>query len=184
MNKPTEKQQQKIAAILSDLNSNVTPKVKTALDSLQVHGNYTIIEPLFQFIQHHPNTETAALVIEFLSNLKDSESKIMVMDCLARTEFKPIQQIILSTIWNSPLDYSEFIHDFVKLAVENDFMITLECLTVIENLDGPFDEQHIFEAQLSLKNYHEGVYEKTDQKNQLISEIALLIKDFDNNTID
>lgn len=179
-----KKQNKKIELLLADLRTEVAGKVKTALDGLQLEGNYTIIEPLFTFIANAKNDEAKNLVIEFLCNLKDSKSKLMVMDCLEQARFSTIQNTILNTIWNSPLDYSEYIHDFVKLAVANEFMTTLECLTIIENLDGPFEEQHLYEAQLALKDYHDGKYIKSKEKDEFISEIALLIKDFDNNTVD
>ena len=90
------------------------------------------------------------------------------------------QQVkLLSTIWNSPLDYSSYLAEFVSLAVKGDFMVTLECLTIIENLEGPFIESSILESQLLLKDYHEGLYQKDQQKDHLISEIALLLKDMD-----
>lgn len=174
----------KLVLILNDLKSNKPEKVTTALDSLQVYGDYTIIEPLFQFILETDNLESKSLVIEFLCNLKDSKSMLMVMDSLHQPKFKSIQIEILTTIWNSPLDYSEYLADFVKLAVENDYLIALECLTVIENLDGPFEESAILESQLYLKDYNDGKHSKSKEKDQFMSEIALLLKDFDRDTLD
>jgi hypothetical protein len=101
------------------------------------------------------------------------------MDCLNQSRFGKIRREILTSIWNSPLDYSSYLQDFVKIAVEHDYLDTLECLTVIENLDGPFEEKSIFESTLYLKDYHEGKYPKSREKDQLMSELALLIKDFE-----
>ena len=56
-------------------------------------------------------------------------------------------------------------------------METLECLTIIENMEGPFMEEDILESQLHLKRYLEGEGQQDKQKAQLLSEIALLIKD-------
>ena len=104
---------------------------------------------------------------------------LMVMDCLQQSRFVPIRKEILTTIWNSPLDYSLYLQDFVKIAVENDYLTTLECLTVIENFDGPFEEKSLLESLLYLKDYHEEKYPRSKEKDQLMSEIALLIKDFE-----
>ena len=94
-----------------------------------------------------------------------------------------IRQILLSTIWNSRLDYSLYLAEFVEMAVEGDYLEALECLTIIENLEGTFEESDILEAQLHLKEYLElGV--KDDQKAILISEIALLIKNFNEELAD
>ena len=46
---------------------------------------------------------------------------------------------ILST-WNLAY-YSTHVADFVKAAVGGNFMVALECLTILENLEGPFEEE-------------------------------------------
>jgi hypothetical protein len=175
------KTNKKLTQLLSELHSENPAKVTSALDSLQVYGNKTLIKPLFEFVSVSKNTQSKNEVIEFLSSLKDSPSKLEVMKILNDANFKSIQNQVLSTIWNSPLDYSEFLSDFVKIAVENDYLTSLECLTVIENLDGPFEEQVILESQIHLKEYLEGNFEKSKEKDVFISEIAILIKDFDRN---
>lgn len=169
----------KLNLILTDLKVGSPAKTAQALDALQVYGDYTIIEPLFQFLLESSDEASKEQVLEFLCNLKDSKSMLMVMDCLNQSRFRPIRKEILTTIWNSPLDYSMYLQDFVKLAVENDYLDTLECLTVIENLDGPFEERSLLESLLYLKDYHEGKYPKSKEKDQLMSEIALLVKDFE-----
>jgi uncharacterized Zn finger protein len=173
------KNTKKITQLFQDLYSENAAKVTSALDALQVYGNHTIIKPLFEFVQKTNNDHSRKEVIEFLSNLKDTPSKAEVMKNVHDKNFKSIQNIILSTIWNSPLDYSEFLNDFVLLAVKNDYLTSLECLTIIENLEGPFEEQAILESQLHLKDYLDGKYEKSSEKDNMISEIAILIKDFD-----
>lgn len=59
----------------------------------------------------------------------------------------------------------------------------MNILTIIENLEGPFEESDILEAQLHLKEYLE-LGAKDDQKAILISEIALLIKNFNEELAD
>lgn len=182
--KSTKIQSKKIQQLLQDLNSGNLSKVTASLDALQVHGDWTVIKPLFEFIRDSENLQAVSEVIEFLSNLKDSKSKAAVMACLQDPELQNCRKEILTSIWNSPLDYSEHLHEFVRIGVEFDFLDTLESLTVIENLDGPFAEQDILESQLLLRDYHEGKYPKSTEKDRLISEIAILLKDFDQNQQD
>lgn len=181
--KTTNKQRKlKIAKLLEDISSGIHTKVTTALDALQVYGDDSIIEPLIQALDKQKEERSAAEIIEFLSSLKSSTAPEKVMECLENPAYAHQRNNILSTIWNSPLDYSDYLADFVALAVKNDFMVTLECLTILENLEGPFEEDAVMESQLLLKEYHEGKHQKDGQKDQLISEIALLIKDMDRMT--
>ncbi|TNE55757.1 MAG: hypothetical protein EP338_02995 [Bacteroidetes bacterium] len=117
-------------------------------------------------------------VLEFLSSLKNSDSKKVVIACLRDRKYEDCRQQILSSIWNSPLDYSEYLSDFVRAAVSYDYMDSLESLTIIENLDGPFEEKEVLESQLLLRDYHEGKFSKSREKDQLVSEVALFIKSF------
>jgi hypothetical protein len=168
----------KIAKLLADVQSGVPAKVKTALDALQVSGKDSIIEPLIRSISLQTDEECIQEIIEFLSSLKSTTASKEVMACLNNPELAEFKIQILSTIWNSPLDYSEYLTEFVNLAVTGDFLTTLECLTILENLNGPFEEADILESQLLLKAYYEGIA-RDAQKDPLMDEIALLIKDID-----
>ena len=167
----------KIAKLLKDVESGVPEKVKTALDALQVSGKDLIVEPLIRAIKLQTDEESIAEIVEFLCSLKSTSASKEVMSCLKNPELADLRIQILSTIWNSPLDYSEYLAEFVTLAVKGDFLVTLECLTILENLNGPFEEADILESQLLLKSYYEGSRE--EQKDPLMDEIALLVKDFD-----
>lgn len=183
--KSTNKQKKlKIAKLMEDIATGVPSKVTTALDALQVYGDDSIIEPLVHAIDLQKDEKSIAEIVEFLSSLKSSTAVSKVMELVNDPALAHQQVRILSTIWNSPLDYSRYLAEFIALAVRKDFMVALECLTILENLDGPFEESAILESQLLLKDYHEGAYPKDPQKDHLISEIALLLKDMDRQTDD
>jgi hypothetical protein len=57
-------------------------------------------------------------------------------------------------------------------------MEALECLTILENLEGPFEEHHLLEAQLHLREYAQSdrAHEE-DRKTNIISEIAMFIQE-------
>ena len=90
---------------------------------------------------------------------------------------------ITPCIWNSKHDYSRYISDFVSLAVEGDYMMALESLTIMEQMNGPFDESWLLESQLFLKEYVEKPQRKDERKDKILSDIAYFIK-AQNNGID
>jgi len=176
--KSTGTKKAKIEALLLDVKSNNTAIVKTAFEGLKIVGEPSILLPIILELNTKNHTEKNALILEFLACLKDRKARSVMMDLIQQTELKEYQQLLLSTIWNSPLDYTDYLEVFVDLALKGDFIITLECLTIIENLDGPFSEKSVMEAQVLLGAYAESNPDKNSQKGMLISEIALLIKDF------
>ena len=176
--KSTGTKKAKIESLLLDVKSSNTAIVKTAFEGLKIVGEPSILLPIILELNTKNHTEKNALILEFLACLKDSKARSIMMDLIQQTELKEYQQLLLSTIWNSPLDYTDYLEVFVDLALKGDFIITLECLTIIENLDGPFSEKSVMEAQVLLGAYAESIPDKNSQKGMLISEIALLIKDF------
>ena len=176
--KSTGTKKAKIEALLMDVKSSNTTVVKTALEGLKIVGEPSILHPILLELNTKNHTEKNGLILEFLACLKDSKARSVMIDLMQQSDLKEYQQLLLSTIWNSPLDYTQYLEIFVDLAVKGDFMTTLECLTIIENLEGPFSEKSVMEAQVLLGAYADSNPDKNSQKGMLISEIALLIKDF------
>jgi hypothetical protein len=177
MAKNSQKKQEKIDQLLIDLTTENITKVKTTLDALELIGNETVIFPILRAIKPTENhDEKNQLLIEFLSTIKDSDIKDTLITALEDEEFKAIRGKILSVIWNIPLDFSEYLDYFVRIAIEGNFMESLECLTILENLEGPFEEEQLMEAQVILSEIKDQKFDT--QKATIVSEIALLIKSF------
>lgn len=171
----------RLKKILMELNSDDEKKVSKAIKSLETHGDVSFIKPLAEKLLHGASQKNQGEIIELLCSIKDSSVTADIMDVIENEKFKPIRKIMLSIVWNTKVDFSGYIDDFVAIAVQGDFMETLDCLTIIENLEGPFMEEDILEAQLHLKSYLEDTAPKDDQKSHLLSEIAIAIKDINEN---
>lgn len=177
-----EKKKAKLAEIIKEFKSNDPKKVTQALKSLEVHGDSSVLRVLCdRLLINDLNEKNHKEVLEFISSLKDSTVAVEMVEIINDDRYLPIRQTLLTTIWNMKVDFSSYIDDFVHIAVFGDFMETLDCLTIIENMEGPFMEEDILEAQLHLKRYLEGEGQQDKQKAQLLSEIALLIKDINQN---
>ena len=170
----------KVKQIIDTLNSGNELKISSAISTLQTNGDPSILEPLIRLLLTDLSSKNRTEIVEFLCSLKDSRAVDEMMRIIADTNYLSLRQVLLSTLWNSKLDYSYFLPEFVEIAVDGSFMEALECLTIIENLEGTFEERHILESQLHLSVYVKDTDPKDPQKAQIMSEIALLIKDFDN----
>ena len=170
-------QSKKIATLIADLKSGNAKKISTALKTLEASGNVQILEPLAEVLKDGVLEDSHKEIVEFLSSMKDSTAIDEMMRLLNEARFIGIRQVLLTTIWNSPLDYSYYLPDFVDIAVEGNFLEALDCLTIIENMEGPFEERHVLESQLFLRDYIESKEPKDPQKQHIMSEIAIFIKD-------
>src|SRR5574343_279078 len=181
MAEASNKQQKlKIKNLLAELMSGNEAKASASIKALQANGDSSILEPMAALLMTDLSPKIREEIVEFLCSLKDSSAVDEMMRLVNDSDYLPIRQQLLSTIWNSKLDYTYFLPDFVEIAVDGDFMEALECLTIIENIAGPVEERHVLEAKLHLREYLEDTDPKDPQKSQIMSEIAMIIKDFDN----
>lgn len=166
----------KIAEATADLKSNSQAKILGALKILETIGDKTVLPALIEVLRKKEVIVSKA-ILELIANIQDQEIAEDIVEFIRNEKDANISQQLLTTIWNSKLDFSEYLAEFVSLATEGDFLQALECLTILENLSGPFEEHQLLESQLYLKDYAEDLEEKEDRKHQIISEIALFIKD-------
>jgi len=172
----------KIKLILKDINSGEETKIIKGLKALKVNGDDNVIAPIIDAWNKGVSPEVEAEIITFIGDIKSTSSAQTIMDILLNDEYTEIRLPLLSTIWNSKVDYSEYIVDFVNLSVQNDFLIALECLTIIENMEGPFEEHHLLDSEIILREFAENHQENQNQeikKVQMIMEISKLVKSFD-----
>jgi len=171
------KQNKKIERLIADLKSDKQQTVLNSLTALHAEGDPSVLEPILALLLVSTDDKIKLAIINLFSDLKDSSVIEPMVQLLKLATYRSIRQELLATIWNSPLDYSYYLPEFVEFAAEGSFMEALECLTIIENLEGPFEERHVLEAQLHLKDYVESNPPKDDQKAKIMSEIAIIIKD-------
>ncbi|MFT5859814.1 MAG: hypothetical protein ACI865_001918 [Flavobacteriaceae bacterium] len=177
-------QKQKVDSLMLDLKSGETKKVLKAIKSLEKNGDSSTIEPIANVLLTGLPTKEQGLLVELLCSLKDTSVVVEMMDVIDDPKMITIRQLFLSSIWNMKVDFSGYIDDFVLIATKGSFMEALDCLTIIENLEGPFLEEDILESQLHLKNYMESNPPRDEQRAHLLSEIALNIKEIDMNLSD
>lgn len=178
------KQSKKLQQLIADLNSASPTVVSKAIKALEAEGNVTVIKPIADVLMKGMLEKQHKEIIELLSSLKDTDTCVEIMEVITDENYLPIRKKMLETIWNMQVDFSSYIDDFVKISLEGDFLETLDCLTIIENMNGPFMEEDILECQLHIKNYLENPGQKDEKKAILLSDIAVIIKDINESLMD
>lgn len=169
----------KINQLIGDLQSKDELKVASAIKAFAVHGHATVIEPLIEVWRNGLSEDNEALMIDLLQSLKDTSAVEPLMEAFNKSENRGIQRKLLSAFWNSKLDFSEYLADFVLFGIEGDFLDALEAITLIENFETIAPESAILESQLLLKEYFGQTEEgRNDQKDAILTDLAILLKDF------
>ena len=173
------KQTQKKQQLLSDLTSENPKTVSAAITALHVHGDSSMIPALLEAWNSKLNEKNEEELRELLIGLKDSAAVVPLMEAFRSSDDQLFKRKLMNVFWNSKLDFSEYLSDFVVFAIEGDFMDCLETLTVIEQFEFNVPESSVLESQLLLKEYF-GKEEKTEERKlQLLQDIAIIVKDFE-----
>lgn len=179
-----KKRQAKIKTVLHDIKVGKIKKVTAGLSALKTIGDDDVILPLLELLNKGVQPEVEAAIVLFIEDIKSSTSAKSVMTIITNNAFKKIRLPLLTTIWNSKVDYSDYLFDFVKIAIDHDLLYAFECLTIIENLTGPFEENQILEAQMALRAYAEKQQENQQEdeaKVEIMVTISEYIDDIDRN---
>jgi hypothetical protein len=168
----------KINTLLNDLKSKDKVKVAGAIKAFAVHGHATIIEPIMEVWRSGLPAENEALVIDLLQSLKDTSTIEPLMEAFNDPANVQLRRQLVSTFWNSKLDFSDYLADFVLFGIEGDFLDALEVITLIENFETVAPESAILESQLLLTEYFGQTEKRDDQKDAILTDLALLLKDF------
>jgi hypothetical protein len=168
----------KINTLLSDLKSKDKVKVAGAIKAFAVHGHATIIEPVMEVWRSGLSAENEALVIDLLQSLKDTSTIEPLMEAFNDPVNAHLRRKLASTFWNSKLDFSDYLADFVLFGIEGEFLDALEVITLVENFETVAPESAILESQLLLTEYFGQTEKRDDQKDAILTDLALLLKDF------
>ncbi len=174
-----KQQQQKLNQLYQDLASGTDAKVSAAIKAFHVHGNAGTITVLLNAWVNDELVGHENELFELLIGIKDTSTIEPFMDAFRDAKFQKIQRALVNVFWNSKLDFSPYLADFVLYAIEGDFMDCLEALTLIEQFDETISESAILETQILLKEYFGSETDKTSQKYLLMQDILLRVKDIE-----
>jgi hypothetical protein len=172
------KKAEQLALWIQQLSESNDSVFKIALDSLYESGDTSVMQPVSRVMFKTKDRFRKHLLTEFFANIEKPEAKTELVKIIQNLEKPAHQAELLNVIWNSRMDFSEFLIDIVELAVDGTFDIAIECHTIIENMDGPFDESDVLECQILLSSYEKHP-SRTKEKDMLMADIAGFIGKID-----
>lgn len=168
---PTTDKNTILSQIIKDFKSKDEEIILKALIKVRDKGKTSVIEPLFDLFESNQDERIRAEIKSILGDLKDSYALEIIIEKL-KTGSEALNEVLLFALWNSSLNAVDFIPEVIDAAKDGNYMIALEALTVIENLDGPFSNEKLTEAQFILNEYFE---EGADEKEAIMRSILDVI---------
>lgn len=139
-----------IKSILNDFKASDEKIVLNAIKRNRADGNAKTFRALLQTLKETDEPTVEAAIIEFLFDLKDLSSGDVLAEALENKEMEFYHSFLIAAFWQSAIDGSEHLSLFVKRAINGDYMVCLEALTVIENFDSLFSNEEILNCEADL----------------------------------
>jgi len=150
MDSTVKEKEEKLKSDLFSSNENLVLK---ALAAIKEEGTRNLVEPILELLIHSESEDIKNTVLSFLSEIKISDVDHLFIQKLENPDFKPYRQQLVSCMWNSGLNPTDDLHVLCRLACEEDYMTALEVLTLVENMEGPFDHDSLTEAYSEVSVY-------------------------------
>lgn len=168
-------QQRVINQLKKDLSSSNDSVITKALTKTRAKGNEQLIDPLIELYTKTENQKIKAEIKSIFSELKNKDILDFLLPQLSEGS-NEVKELILFSIWSSGIDMTDHIPELIEASCSGDYMVILEALTVLENLEGPFNEDDLFQANTLLQQY---LYESEDSKEkELIKSMYDIVLEF------
>jgi hypothetical protein len=126
----SEKKLQELAVRLNDKNNNITV---AAIDSLRTEAPFS---GAIQLLANLYDTSEVIVIKDhirrIMNDLKESSARSEVIAEITGSHQPETLAMLVSSCWQSGLDYSEWASDLTLVFCRADYPTALECFTVIE----------------------------------------------------
>jgi len=175
MSKEVKKKSQKIVKLLEQSGSKEEQLQIKAVKKLKSEGDESVIEPLVSTFNVTESEDLKKEIIDLFNTIKSTKVPAELAKCLVNPSYKNSRQMMLASIWNSGLDYNQYMGEIAQAAVEGDLMEAIECITILENLENGLNENEIMDALLVIKAY---LVENNDDssKTNILKEIVGMLQ--------
>lgn len=116
------------------LNGGNFVAISNAIKNLREESPFSgAVSLLVAHYNRNNNSSVRNLISSFLNDLKDQSSCAEVIEEIRKEVNSETLRMLVSSCWQSGLDYSGYSGDFAKLFITGNYMTALECFTVLES---------------------------------------------------
>lgn len=128
---------------------------------------------LVSYYDQSDNNSIRKLIREFLNDLKDQASCSEVVAEIKKDIKPETLRMVVSSCWQSGLNYAPHSADFATLFISGDYMTAIECFTVIESSVHSMNRAKKDEI---IRMIRERLVSGTDEKEALALELISLLE--------
>ncbi len=125
----SEKKLKKLAmALTRENNTHISGVIDSLRDEQPFEGAVSLLTTLYDKCD---DIQVRKAIELFMNDLKDPSVRTEVIAEINKSWKSSTTSMLVSSCWQSGLDYSGYSDDFVKTFLKSDYVTAIECLTVI-----------------------------------------------------
>jgi HEAT repeat protein len=140
-------------AVIKDLKSNDEASALKAIEKIKKGGDATYINDLLQALVDTTDVSIENGISQLLFDLKDKDAMEEIVNQLGNPNFADVRILMLSACWQSGIDLSHRLPDFITVASTGNYMECLEVLTVVENWEAITNQEMLENEIIRLKAF-------------------------------
>jgi HEAT repeat protein len=137
---------------LKGLESANNAEILKAIRAIREDGNENAIPFLVKTLVNNPDEDIKNEVAHVLFDLKNQRALPGLIIAIMNPENREYQHTLVAACWESGLNCTPFLSEFTEIAIHSDYLVTLESLTVIENMTGPFNQEELNKCIEKVRN--------------------------------
>jgi hypothetical protein len=118
--------------IENKLGSGYKLEILKTLKTIRSSGKARILPLVFLLLEKQPEKEITDEIFLILNELKDKNCVPYVIEAIQSTRFEKYITRLLTTCWQSGLDYSDHLLVFAEQFIKGDYKTAIEAFSVIE----------------------------------------------------
>jgi len=127
----SDKRLKELETVLNENNDDASVRAILFLrEEESFEGAVALLSGLYDRTSNHLISKT---IESFFNDIKDSSVRPEVMNEIKKNRRNETTRMLLSSCWQSGLDYSGWVVDLTEIFIESDYLLGLECMTIIEN---------------------------------------------------
>lgn len=159
--------------VVADLSSGDLNKQLQAVELVRQQGSVLYLSLLADLYVESSFEDVKEQISKLFQDIIDTKAGSVIIEILKETSNSELRSMLLTACWASRIDYSPFVLDIVKLAVEHDYLVAFESLTIVENFDVS-PEKSVLDQ--SLKVIEGAVLDEMTPKAEILRELAAALR--------
>lgn len=106
---------------------------------------------------------------EALLTLKKEKGGDTLLVAIASPKANAVRYLLVAACWESEINFSKYLPFFILLALDENYLISLEAITTIENMEGPFTEADVKAGIDKVKAFKKNI---TNERQVLLNDLV------------